>query len=168
VPIGWVTEGANRNDSILLASTLDDVKQRGLLADIETLWLDRGYDSALTRTRLIERGINDAMIAKKRKRGSATGTRHQPMVPAVAGRAHQLLAEKHRPAEKEHRPVNRTPTGPLCPGCCPDHHRQTGEVGQALGLNGCRLMARALNRVPQRELRRGLFPGSKFGQVALG
>jgi transposase len=79
VPIGWVTEGANRNDSILLAPTLDDVKQRGLLADIETLWLDRGYDSELTRTRLVERGITDAMIAKKRKRGSATGTKHQPM-----------------------------------------------------------------------------------------
>ena len=79
VPIGWVTEGANRNDSILLAPTLDDVKQRGLLPDIETLWLDRGYDSELTRARLVERGITDAMIAKKRKRGSATGTKHQPM-----------------------------------------------------------------------------------------
>lgn len=79
VPIGWVTEGANRNDSILLAPTLDDVKDRGLLADIETLWLDRGYDSALTRTRLVERGITDAMIAKKRRRGSATGSKRQPM-----------------------------------------------------------------------------------------
>ena len=79
VPIGWVSEGANRNDSILLAPTLDDVKERGLLADVETLWLDRGYDSELTRTRLIERGIADAMIAKKRKRGSTTGTKHQPM-----------------------------------------------------------------------------------------
>jgi transposase len=79
VPIGWVTEGANRNDSILLAPTLDDVKERGLLADVETLWLDRGYDSELTRTRLTERGITDAMIAKKRKRGSATPSKRQPM-----------------------------------------------------------------------------------------
>ena len=31
VPIGWVIDGANRNDSILLAPTLDDVAQRGLL-----------------------------------------------------------------------------------------------------------------------------------------
>ena len=79
VPIGWVTEGANRNDSILLAPTLDDVNDRGLLADIETLWLDRGYDSELTRARLVERGIDDAMMAKKRKRGSAAGSKHQPM-----------------------------------------------------------------------------------------
>lgn len=79
VPIGWVTEGANRHDSILLAPTLDDINERGLLVDIETLWLDRGYDSELTRTRLVERGITDAMIAKKRKRGSTKGTKHQPM-----------------------------------------------------------------------------------------
>ena len=79
VPIGWVTEGANRNDSILLAPTLDDINERGLLVDIETLWLDRGYDSEPTRTRLVERGITDAMIAKKRKRGSAKDTKHQPM-----------------------------------------------------------------------------------------
>jgi transposase len=79
VPIGWVTEGANRNDSILLAPTLDDVKERGLLADVETLWLDRGYDSELTRNRLVERGIADAMIAKKRKRGSTTASKRQPM-----------------------------------------------------------------------------------------
>jgi transposase len=79
VPIGWVTGGANRNDSILLAPTLDDVNQRGLLSDTETLWLDRGYDSELTRTPLVERGITDAMIAKKRTRGSATGTKRQPM-----------------------------------------------------------------------------------------
>ncbi len=79
VPIGWVIDGANRNDSILLAPTLDDVAQRGLLKDIETLWLDRGYDSDVTRTRLNERGIKDAVIAKKRKRGSVGGTKNQPM-----------------------------------------------------------------------------------------
>jgi transposase len=80
VPIGWVADGANRNDSVLLAPTLDDVAKRGLLGDIETLWLDRGYDSELTRTRLAERGIEDAMIAKKRKQGQGAGTtKRQPM-----------------------------------------------------------------------------------------
>jgi transposase len=79
VPIGWVVEGANRNDSILLAPTLDDVANRGLLCDIETLWLDRGYDSGLTRTRLADRKIDDAVIAHKRKRGSTGAKKHQPM-----------------------------------------------------------------------------------------
>ena len=53
--------------------------QRGLLRDIETLWLDRGYDSDITRTRLAEQGIEDAVIAKKRKKGSAKGHKNQPM-----------------------------------------------------------------------------------------
>ena len=79
VPIGWVIDGANRNDSILLAPTLDDVAQRGLLGDIETLWLDRGYDSDVTRARLTERCIIDAVIAKKRIKGSAGATKNQPM-----------------------------------------------------------------------------------------
>ncbi|HEX4127102.1 MAG TPA: IS5 family transposase [Acidimicrobiales bacterium] len=79
VPIGWVIDGANRNDSILLAPTLDDIARRGLLGDVETIWLDRGYDSEVTRTRLVERGIDDAVIAKKRRRGSPEGPKHQPM-----------------------------------------------------------------------------------------
>src|SRR5487761_2269723 len=79
VPIGWVIDGANRNDSILLAPTLDDIARRGLLGDVETIWLDRGYDSDVTRTRLVERGITDAVIAKKRKKGSAPGPKNQPM-----------------------------------------------------------------------------------------
>lgn len=80
IPFGWATDGANRNDSILLAPTLDNAAGRGLLEEIETLWLDRGYDSEATRERLHERGIKDAVIAKKRKRGSCeTKTKNQPM-----------------------------------------------------------------------------------------
>jgi hypothetical protein len=33
--------------------------------DIETLWLDRGYDSQATIERLVEREISDSVIAKK-------------------------------------------------------------------------------------------------------
>ena len=79
IPFGWVGDGANRNDSVLLAPTLDDAKRRGLLMDVETIWLDRGYDSEATRQRLIEREVTDAVIAKKRKRGSREPKRNQPM-----------------------------------------------------------------------------------------
>jgi transposase len=72
IPIGWEAAGANRNDSILLAPTLDDLGGRGMLGEIETIWLDRGYDSDLTRDRLAERGITDAVIATKRKKGTPT------------------------------------------------------------------------------------------------
>jgi transposase len=80
IPIGWTTDGAKRNDSILLAPTLDDAAGRGLLAEIDTLWLDRGYDSDATRQRLAARAIDDAVIANKRKRGSSeTKNKNQPM-----------------------------------------------------------------------------------------
>jgi transposase len=79
IPIGWVTDAANRNDSVLLEGTLDDAESRGLLGDIETLWLDRGYDSKITRERLAERHLDDAVIAKRRKPGDKSGTKRQPM-----------------------------------------------------------------------------------------
>jgi hypothetical protein len=79
-----------------------DVATRGLLVDIEAIWLDRGYDSDVTRTRLIERGIDDVVIAKQRNRTPEppsdpgriipTATKKQPIRPAVAGRAQQLGA----------------------------------------------------------------------------
>ena len=77
---GVAIDGANRNDSVMLAPTLDCAKRRGLLQEVETLWLDRGYGSHATLERLAERDIVDAVIAKKRKRGSTGGTKtFQPM-----------------------------------------------------------------------------------------
>ena len=79
IPFGWTIDGANRNDSVLLAPTLDDAAKRGLLQDIETIWLDRGYDSDATRERLAKRKVDDAVIAKKKKRGSKAPKQTQPM-----------------------------------------------------------------------------------------
>jgi transposase len=71
IPIGWVIDGANRGDSILLEPTLQAVADRGLLLDIETLHLDRGYDSALTTQRCHGLGLTDIVCAKKRRKGEA-------------------------------------------------------------------------------------------------
>lgn len=79
IPVGWNLDGANRNDSVLLAPTLDDAAARGWLSQIQTIWLDRGYDSDATRDRLAARDLDDAVIAKKRKRGSAGPKQTQPM-----------------------------------------------------------------------------------------
>jgi transposase len=79
IPIGVAVDGANRNDSVMLAPTLDDAAKRGLLLDIDTIHLDRGYDSEATRTRLSERDIDDAVIAKMRRKGAAKGKNPQPM-----------------------------------------------------------------------------------------
>jgi transposase len=69
IPIGWAVDGANRHDIPLLAPTLQAIAGRGLLIDIETLHLDRGYDANTVRTTLAGYGINDAIIFKQRRRG---------------------------------------------------------------------------------------------------
>jgi hypothetical protein len=65
-PIGWVTDGANRNDCVLLPATLDAVAARGLLDEVETLHLDRGYDNNVVRSECTARGVNDVVIAERR------------------------------------------------------------------------------------------------------
>ena len=79
IPVGWAIDGANRHDSLLLAPTLDHASDRGVLCEIETIWLDRGYDSKVTLERLRAHGIDDAMIARKRKRGDAAPKVRAPM-----------------------------------------------------------------------------------------
>ncbi len=48
IPAGWAADGANRCDRTLFESTLA-AAERGLLADVETLHLDRGYDTDTVR-----------------------------------------------------------------------------------------------------------------------
>ena len=73
IPIGWAIDGANRNDSIMLPPTLADVATRGLLDEIETLHLDRGYDNNVVRSHVASVGIDDLVCAKKRTPGAARG-----------------------------------------------------------------------------------------------
>lgn len=94
IPVGWTIDGANRHDSILLKPTLQTVADRGLLTDIETLHLDRGYDSAVTTTRCTELGLTDVVCATQA--GSADIVAKKPVKPnsvyvarsRMAGRRH--------------------------------------------------------------------------------
>jgi transposase len=58
IPLGSVSAPANRHDSPLLAPTLDAARALGLVAEGASVRLDRGYDSDLTRERLLERGLS--------------------------------------------------------------------------------------------------------------
>jgi len=71
IPIGWAPKGANRNDVKLLLPTLDDVARSGLLEEIETLHLDRGYDYPKVRAQLADRGLEDLDIQRRAKRGES-------------------------------------------------------------------------------------------------
>jgi len=68
IPIGWVVAAANTNDSTLLPTTLDAVDDQGLLDEIETLHLDRGYDNGVVRRHAAELGITDIVVPKVRPR----------------------------------------------------------------------------------------------------
>jgi len=78
IPIGWTTDGANRHDVVLFTTTLEPAAQRGLLCDIETLHLDRGYDSKGIRTTCAELGLADVICARQRRDGKKPGTKRTP------------------------------------------------------------------------------------------
>jgi hypothetical protein len=77
IPVGWTIDGANRHDVRLLEPTLADVAAGGLLVDIGTLHLDRGYDSGAVRRWLADAGIVDVNI---QLRGTKVpGVKRQPV-----------------------------------------------------------------------------------------
>ncbi len=79
IPIGWAADGANRHDTVLLQPTLDSVVDRGLLAETESLHLDRGYDNGVVRGLIAELGIEDLICSKRRKAGTAAGKKLVPL-----------------------------------------------------------------------------------------
>jgi len=79
IPVGWATDGANRHDTVLLGPTLSSVVDRGLLAETETLHLDRGYDNGVVRGLVAGLGLDDLICAKRRKSGTAAGKKLVPL-----------------------------------------------------------------------------------------
>ncbi|MFE7527653.1 IS5 family transposase [Kitasatospora sp. NPDC057542] len=67
IPLGRVLAGANRNDSPLLAPTLDLLDDLGPLPDDITVHLDAGYDSDKTRTELAARNLHGRIAHKGKK-----------------------------------------------------------------------------------------------------
>jgi hypothetical protein len=57
----------------MVPATLEAVACRGLLAEIETLHLDRGYDNSNVRRQVAAAGITDLVCAKQRRAGARRG-----------------------------------------------------------------------------------------------
>lgn len=81
IPIGWATDGANRHDTILFEPTLEAASNRGLLVDVETMHLDRGYDSAAVRDHCASHGLDDVICARQRRTASQRTPRAKRPVP---------------------------------------------------------------------------------------
>ena len=79
IPVSWAISGANRHDTILFEPTLAPAARNGLIYDIETLHLDRGYDTNRVRECAEAYGIDDLNCARKRPRGTAHGKKHVPL-----------------------------------------------------------------------------------------
>lgn len=75
IPLGWAIDGANRNDTKLLGPTIDSIRDAGLLYDVDTMHLDRGYDYPKIRAELNAAGLDDLDIQRRRKPGEI----YQPM-----------------------------------------------------------------------------------------
>ncbi len=67
IPIGWAIAPANRHDSKLVEPTLDVLTRSGLIGDIDTIYLDKGYDYRFVDDLVAQVGIHDAVIVRKRK-----------------------------------------------------------------------------------------------------
>ena len=77
IPVAWVADAANRNDSTLFEPTV--AAAGALAADVETLHLDRGYDNGVVKASAAAWGIDDVVCAKRRKRGAAAAKTTAPL-----------------------------------------------------------------------------------------
>jgi len=62
-----------------LEPTLGTVAERGLLAECETLHLDRGYDRGVVRRLVASVGIDDVVCSRRRKTGTGDGKKLVPL-----------------------------------------------------------------------------------------
>ena len=122
IPIGWAINGAHRNDIKMLLPTLDDVARSGLLEEIETLHLDRGYDYPKIRTQLADRGLDDLNIQRRAKPGDS-GLIHPPF-------SYGALSATRRPETcgpgREGRPIRAVSGGE--PSCAPGPMKRLSQV----------------------------------------
>ena len=80
IPVGGVIAGANRQDSVLLSTSLDAVPAK-LRRRIRWLHLDRGFDNNNVREDLRRRRMSTAGIARKKPRGSVDWVPPTPKFP---------------------------------------------------------------------------------------
>ena len=83
IPVGWAADAANVNDQTMLEPTLAAVADTGLVLDIDTLHLDRGYAGEPVLKTCASYGIHDIVRTPKRPPGKA---RRQPKAEPLGQR----------------------------------------------------------------------------------
>jgi hypothetical protein len=110
IPLGRALAPANRNDSVLLAATLDKLDEIGPLPEGITVHLDAGYDSRETRAELASRNMKGSSAATSGTRPSSTrsSTSPTPSSRSVASSARHGPSTDRTPARQD--APNRPPT----------------------------------------------------------
>jgi hypothetical protein len=80
----------------------------GLLVDIDTLHLDRGYDYPVVRERLARVGVHDVEVQRRGTKGAGQESA-DPARAALRRRSHELVVVELRPAPTQHRPPEPAP-----------------------------------------------------------
>jgi transposase len=70
IPLGVVAAPGNRTDMVLLPATLEAVDDQGLLEEVETLHVDRGYNNRVVRRHVRDLGIRGFVAPPVRRRGA--------------------------------------------------------------------------------------------------
>jgi hypothetical protein len=144
IPIGWEIAGANRNDCVLLDPTLDGVDDRGLLVEIDTLHVDRGYDHDAMRRLVTGCGIDDLICSKRRPAGTAKRSRRVP--PGMRWpieRTNSWLSNFGQLRRNTDRFIHQPRS--TRPGHRPHHHDQAHQVGRPLESEVLTIGARSLS-----------------------
>jgi hypothetical protein len=126
IPIGWVGAGA----------TLDTVATHGLLADLGTLHLDRGYDSQWIRAGCAARGLGDLVIAERKRKNRPRSTKPRRVkIPLglrwPVERTNSWLSN-YGQMRRNTKPLRRAPGGPDGSGHRLDLDRQTHRLAESL------------------------------------
>ena len=124
IPIGRAIDGANRNDVRMLEPTLRAIAAVGLLAEVDTLHLDRGYDYPIVRARLAAHGLTDLNIQQRATKQPGTKQPLRLGLRWIVEATNQLVVEL-RPTPPQHRPPHRTSQRRTLPRHHRAHHRQT-------------------------------------------
>ena len=128
--MSWVADGANRNDITLFEPTV--AAAGGLLADVETLHLDRGYDYGAVKATAANHGIDDVVCAKRRKRGAAASKTTVPLELRWAIERTNSWLSNFGQLRRKNRPPATTPPRPTRPRDRVAAHRQTHRLAKPL------------------------------------
>jgi transposase len=96
IPLGWSIDAANQPDAKMLPATLDEVERRGLLSEIELVYLDKGYSYQPVRDECARRHLNIDVPARLTRSPTGQGRFAKGQRRYRSQRSVKFRPERHR------------------------------------------------------------------------